>query len=247
MAVEVFIIIQVEGNIIKVLILLKSMNDKPKEITLNFIKDIQTRSKRIADFLGYKIIVNKNVFPVDSPFSFSSEMTAKRIPKNSGVVLDVGTGTGVQAIVAAKRGARKVLAIDIDDNSLMNTKENVKFYNLEKVVDVRKSDLFNKIKKNEKFDLIISQLPFADVKYESRVSHFLFDPDFRLHEKFLEDARNHLTREGKIFISSGDVANEKKLIELIKKFNYVILKAEEEIFEGLKWKLYTLKPSNNLS
>ena len=63
----------------------------PREITLKFIKDIQTRKKRVADFLGYKIIINEKVFPVDSPFSFSSEMTAKRIPKNVENVLDVGS------------------------------------------------------------------------------------------------------------------------------------------------------------
>ena len=118
------------------------VDKKPQDITLNFIKDIQTREKRTAEFLGEKIIIHKNVFPVDSPFSFSSKITAKRIPKNAGVILDVGTGTGVQAIIAAKRGAKKVVAIDIDYNSLKNAKEKVKFHKLEKIVKVRKSDLF---------------------------------------------------------------------------------------------------------
>jgi release factor glutamine methyltransferase len=214
---------------------------KPQKITLNFIKDIQTREKRVADFLGIKIIIHKNVFPVDSPFSFSSKITAKRIPENAGIILDVGTGTGVQAIIAAEKGAKKVLAIDIDDNSLKNTKENVGFHKLEKIIEVRKSDLFVNIKKNEKFDLIISQLPFADVDYKAPVGHFLFDADFKLHERLLKDAKNHLTENGKIFIPSGDVANEKRLIELIHQYDYDILSVDEEIFQNLKWKLYTLK------
>jgi release factor glutamine methyltransferase len=221
--------------------------NKPQEITLNFIKDIQTREKRVADFLGTKIIIHQNVFPVDSPFSFSSKITAKRITENAGIVLDVGTGTGVQAIIAAEKGAKKVLAIDIDDNSLENAKENVAFHKLEKIIEVRKSDLFSNIKKDEKFDLIISQLPFADVNYKSKVGHFLFDADFKLHERLLKDAKNHLTEKGKIFIPSGDVANEKRLIELIHQYNYDILSVEEEIFQNLKWKLYTLKPKLNKS
>ncbi|MEK6917645.1 MAG: tRNA (adenine(22)-N(1))-methyltransferase TrmK [Nanoarchaeota archaeon] len=217
------------------------MAKQPQEITLNFIKDIQTQKKRIVDFLGYKIIIHKNVFPVDSPFSFSSEMTAKRIPGNAGVVLDVGTGTGVQAIIAAKRGARKVLAIDIDNNSLQNAKENVTFHKLNKIIEVRKSDLFENIKKEEKFDLIISQLPFADVDYKSEVGHFLFDTGFKLHERLLKDVKNHLTKNGKVFIPSGDVANEKKLLELIKKYNYKIAQVSEEKFQKLNWKLYVLE------
>ena len=175
-------------------------DNKPKEITLNFIKDIQTREKRTAEFLGEEIIIHKNVFPVDSPFSFSSKITAKRIPNDVGIVLDVGTGTGVQAIIAAKRGAKKVLAIDIDDNSLKNAEENIKLHKLEKVVELRKSDLFDNIKEDEKFDLIISQLPFADVDYKAPVGHFLFDTDFKLHERLLKDGKAHLNQDGKIFI-----------------------------------------------
>jgi len=40
-------------------------------------------------------------------------------------VLDMGTGTGVLAIISEKLGARDVLAIDIEDWSVENTKENV--------------------------------------------------------------------------------------------------------------------------
>lgn len=213
---------------------------KPQKITLNFIKDIQTREKRVAEFLGEKIIIHKNVFPVDSPFSYSSKITAKRIPKNAGTVLDVGTGTGVQSIIAAKKGAKKVVAVDIDENSLENAKENVEFHKLKNVIEVRKSDLFNSIAENEKFDLIISQLPFADVDYRSSVGHFLFDAEFKLHERLLKDGKNHLNPNGRIFIPSGEVANEKKLKELIKKFDYKILEVEENTFQNLKWKLYVL-------
>lgn len=39
-------------------------------------------------------------------------------------VLDMGTGTGVLAIVAEKRGAKHILAIDIEDWSVENTIEN---------------------------------------------------------------------------------------------------------------------------
>ena len=50
-------------------------------------------------------------------------------------VLDHGTGTGVLAIFAKKMGARYVLAIDIDDKSVENAKENAALNNV--VIDVR--------------------------------------------------------------------------------------------------------------
>ena len=217
---------------------------KPKKITLEFIKDIQTREVRTADFLGCKIIIHQNVFPVDSPFSFSSKITAKRIPKNAGKVLDVGTGTGAQSIIAAKRGAKQILAIDIDNNALKNSRENVSFHKLDKIIEIRKSDLFKNIKKGEKFDLIISQLPFADVNYKSKISHFLFDAGYKLHDRFLKNAKDHLTAKGKILIPSGDVANEPRLRSLIKKYKYNIASIKTEAFQGHKWKLYFLKLIN---
>ncbi|MCA9459950.1 MAG: tRNA (adenine(22)-N(1))-methyltransferase TrmK [Nanoarchaeota archaeon] len=214
--------------------------NQPHKITLDFINHIQNGEKRVATFLGHNIIIHNNVFPVDSPFSFSSKVTAKNIPKNSKLVLDIGTGTGVQAIVAAKNGAKKVIAIDIDDNSLINAKENISYHNLNKIIELRKSNLFDNIKKDEKFDLIISQLPFADINYESKVSHFLFDNNFELHDRLLKNAKNHLNTNGKILIPSGEVANEKKLIELIRKYDYKILEIKSETFQNLVWKLYIL-------
>ena len=213
---------------------------KPKEITQNFIKDINTRKKRIVNFLGCAIIINPKVFPVDSKFSYSSKITAKRIPENPGFVLDLGAGTGVQAIIAAKRGAKKVLALDIDDNCLDNVRENVNYNKLEKIIEVRKSNLFKAVKSYEKFDLIISQLPFADVDYDCNIKHFLFDPKYKLHNLFLKDAKQHLKKNGKIFLPSGSVANEKKLLYLINKYKYKINSVIEEKSLNAIWKLYIL-------
>jgi ribosomal protein L11 methyltransferase len=49
------------------------------------------------------------------------------------VVLDMGTGTGILAIVAEKLGAKSVLAIDIEDWSIENAVENVARNNCEAI------------------------------------------------------------------------------------------------------------------
>jgi ribosomal protein L11 methyltransferase len=41
-------------------------------------------------------------------------------------VLDFGTGTGILAIIAERLGASKIIAIDNDDQSITNAKENLK-------------------------------------------------------------------------------------------------------------------------
>ncbi len=216
------------------------MNNKPSQITLDFIDDIQTRDSRMIDFLGEKIIVNKKVFPLDSDFSYSSLMMAKNIPHHLNNVLDIGTGTWVQAIIAAKRWTQKVLATDIDDNSLQNARENISYHWLQNIIELRKSDLWENIQSWEKFDLILAQLPFADCTYISPVSHFLFDPNFRLHDGVLARAKQHLNPKGKLFVSGWEIANDTMLLELIKKYGYRIDDIKEEILNSISWKLYIL-------
>ena len=59
---------------------------------------------------------------VEQLLTFGAEQSASDI--RSVHVLDMGTGTGVLAIMAAKLGAGQVLAVDIDENSVSNAQEN---------------------------------------------------------------------------------------------------------------------------
>ena len=52
------------------------------------------------------------------------------LPVEGAKVLDMGCGTAVLAILAAKRGAAQVTAIDIDDWCVDNAQENIKLNNL---------------------------------------------------------------------------------------------------------------------
>ncbi len=57
-------------------------------------------------------------------------------------VIDVGTGTGILAIAAAKLGARDVLAIDIDENAVKVAAENIDKNGLTDTVRAVAGDLF---------------------------------------------------------------------------------------------------------
>ena len=69
-------------------------------------------------------------------------------------VLDFGTGTGVLAILAEKCGARRVLAIDVDDWSIQNTLENI-HANHCRNIEVLQTD---SPKVAGKFDLILANI-----------------------------------------------------------------------------------------
>jgi ribosomal protein L11 methyltransferase len=77
------------------------------------------------------------------------------IPLNGKNVLDMGTGTGVLAILASMLGSASVLAVDIDDWSCRNAEENIL---LNKVggINVIKGDLNDVPEK--KFDVLLANI-----------------------------------------------------------------------------------------
>jgi ribosomal protein L11 methyltransferase len=66
-------------------------------------------------------------------------LQARRL--ESRTVLDVGTGSGVLAIVAAKLGAAFVSAIDVDPDAIENARENIARNNVGHIVEAHVGDL----------------------------------------------------------------------------------------------------------
>lgn len=72
-------------------------------------------------------------------------------------VIDAGTGTGVLAIAAAKCGARRVIAFDIDEWSYENGRENVLLNRVDDVVDVRLGGM-DVLSEEEDYDIILANI-----------------------------------------------------------------------------------------
>ncbi|MBN2030249.1 50S ribosomal protein L11 methyltransferase [bacterium] len=51
-------------------------------------------------------------------------------------VLDIGTGSGILSIAAAKLGANKVLALDTEENAIENARENIRLNHVENCVEI---------------------------------------------------------------------------------------------------------------
>lgn len=75
-------------------------------------------------------------------------------------VFDVGTGSGVLAIVAAKLGAARVEAVDFDPVAVRVAEENVRQNGASGIVDTHRSDLLQSVE--GKADLIIANI-IADI------------------------------------------------------------------------------------
>ena len=125
-----------------------------------------------------------------------------------GKLLDVGTGSGILAIAAARLGAQDCLAVDIDPDAVRVAKENVARCGVEKQVRVREGDLLQGL--NETFD-------FAVANILAPVICMLAAP-----------LRHHLT-PGALFVCSGIIAEaEEDVNTALKEAGYEILETRRK-------------------
>ncbi len=134
---------------------------------------------------------------------------------SKGSVLDLGTGSGILAIEAAKY-ANKVLAVDINRAALKVAKDNAKKQGI-KNIGFKHSDLFSSVR--GKFDLIVFNPPY--LPRDRRVKE---DKDieggkrgYETIERFLSKANDHLKRYGKILLLFSSLTDKQKVDEVIAK------------------------------
>ena len=109
-------------------------------------------------------------------------------------VLEIGSGSGLQSIVAAKQGA-KVTAVDINSLAVKCKKHNTQKNNVK--INCFKSDLFSHVK--EKFDVIIFNPPYLlgksnDITIDGGKN------GREIIDKFLKQAKNYLNEKGYILL-----------------------------------------------
>jgi HemK-related putative methylase len=87
-------------------------------------------------------------------------------------VLDMGTGSGVGAVFAARRGAR-VVAVDINPEAVRCTSLNALLNRLEDRIEVRQGDLFAPLtpEKGAGFDLVLFNPPFYRGEPRDNLDH----------------------------------------------------------------------------
>ncbi|MDP2907439.1 MAG: DUF2431 domain-containing protein [Nanoarchaeota archaeon] len=144
----------------------------------------------------------------------------------NGKVLDIGAGSGIQALTALEK-TKDVIAVDIN-------KEAVKLLKQKKIT-AKVSDLFSNVK--GKFDLIIFNPPYLPKDErepeDSALTTTGGKKGYEIIEKFLRQAKKFLKKEGKILLVVSSLTEDVE--KLFKKHGYTFEKLEEkkEFFEKL--------------
>lgn len=162
-----------------------------------------------------------------------SYLIKKHIKKHSkGIVLDMGTGSGVLAVEAAEsKKVKKVVAVDIQKRVINHLKKTIKNKKIEFVT----SNLFINLKKL-KFDTILFNPPY--LPEEPKLKDLTLDGGKKGHEiieKFFKSLKPHLNKDAKILLIFSSLTNQKKVDQIIKKagFRAKLLEKQHIFFEDL--------------
>jgi D-alanine-D-alanine ligase len=102
---------------------------------------------------------------VHSPPPSSIDLAGLLDVKEGERVLELGCGTGLLSIAAAKLGARRVVATDLDPQALMGTEHNARAGGVEKIIEVRAGSWYDALegatrgRDSERFEVIVATPP----------------------------------------------------------------------------------------
>ena len=137
-------------------------------------------------------------------------------------ILDIGSGTGLISIMLAQRCEAEITAIEPDDESYIQTCENVSHCDWHERIKVEHTDLQNLNQVQGKFDLIVTNPPFFSDSLKS------------------PDLRKSFARHNDSLTSDGILEGVSKLLEDEGRLQLILPYVEGNVFiaEANKYGLY---------
>jgi ribosomal protein L11 methyltransferase len=113
----------------------------------------------------YEATADELIIEIDPGMAFGSgthettsmcALALEKVVKLNDHVLDVGCGSAILSIIAAKYGASEVKGIDIDANAIKIAKENVAHNKVEAIVEICEGDLLTQV--DQRYDVVVANI-----------------------------------------------------------------------------------------
>lgn len=166
---------------------------------------------------GFRLTVRPTVF--HPRYFITSQFFAAFIGRHdlSGKrVADIGTGSGILALAAARAGASSVIAIDVNPAAALNAAENARVNGFDGRVISLGSNLLSALAPSPLFDVILSSPPsFPGEPRDVADRAWHAGPDYRDVAALFDQARERLAPGGRLYIllsSDSDLDRIGKLV-----------------------------------
>ena len=130
------------------------------------------------------------------------------LPAVHDVAYDIGTGTGLLAILLAQRGIRQIIATDLNQRALDCARENFARLQLTNV-QLQQADLFPT--EAPLANLIVCNPPWLPAKPSSPLEYAVYDANSTMLRGLLQGARTHLAEQGEVWLILSDLAEHLQL------------------------------------
>ena len=169
-------------------------------------------------YYGLQILLDENVYePAEDTFLLAETVEVRPGER----ALDVGTGTGLIALLMAKK-ARYVLGVDINPKAVELARKNARLNGI-KNVEFKVSDLFERVR--GKFDVITFNAPYLPGRPEEPIDFALVGGERgrEVIDRFIAEVPDYLSAEGRVYLVQSSITG---IEETLKRFEDAGLSAE---------------------
>lgn len=161
-------------------------------------------------YLGLDLRIPQDVFPPGGYGELHSLVRAEVKPTD--LVLDMGTGSGICAILAAGISSR-VVAVDINPRAIEAAAANAERNGLADRIAFKLSNVFDSVE--GAFDLILFDPPFRWFKARDLLELSTADENYGALTRFMTQVREHLAPGGRVILNFGTTGDIDYLYALI--------------------------------
>ena len=175
-------------------------------------RELRERPGGEVRYLDRAFEVPRGVFP-PAPMSELLGRALLKEVRHSDRVLDMGTGCGVNAILAASC-ASEVVGVDINAKAIASARRNATRLGVDTRTSFCQSDLFDQV--DGSFDLIVFDPPFRWFAPRDMLEAAITDEEYRTLTKFVYEVPDRLTDGGRVLLffgTSGDHAHLHRLLD----------------------------------
>jgi release factor glutamine methyltransferase len=167
-------------------------------------REIHALGRHEMHYLGLDLVIPEHVFP-PAPVSQLLGRAVLGDVRDDDRVLDMGTGCGVNAILAASRSG-EVIGVDVNPHAVAAASNNAARNGVSTRTRFTESDLFDNVEGT--FDLIVFDPPFRWFAPRDLLERAFADENYESLTRFIREVPDRLRSGGRVLLffgTSGDM------------------------------------------
>ena len=204
-----------------------------------FESEMARTDDALVEYLGLTLTIPPQVQPITGMSDLLGEAVRDEV-READRVLDMGTGSGVNAILAAAV-SDDVVAVDVNPYAVDAARKNAESNGVASNVRVLEGDLFTSV--DGAFDLVVFDPPFRWFAPRDLRERSTTDEDYETLTGFFRDVGQYLTPDGRILLFFGTSGDVGYLHELIRRAGFAAekLRTRSRTKDGLDVEYFTYR------